>query len=104
MGHSSYCGRHKKDGYHDRAVNLLEAYGFSVRDRSKAGGGIPDLAVGMCDITDEIELKVGNKPYTKAQMVYREDWRGRPFVTLRSLEEVATWAEATAKERKHGHR
>jgi hypothetical protein len=104
MMHSSFSGRHKKDGYHDPAVKLLLAYGFSVRDRSKAGGGIPDLAAGICDITDEIELKVGNKPYTKAQVAYREGWRGRPFVTLRSLADVDAWAAKTAKERKHGHR
>ena len=90
----------KLDGYHTDAVRVLKAYGFSVRDRSSAGAGIPDLAVGMCDITDEIELKVGNKPYTKAQVKYREGWRGRPFVTLRSLAEVEAWAKKTAFERR----
>lgn len=104
MDHFSHSSRHKKDGYHDDAVRVLEAYGFSVRDRSRAGGGIPDLAVGMCDITDELELKVGSRPYTKAQVAYREGWRGRPFVTLRSLADVDAWAAKTAKERKHGHR
>ena len=100
MMHSSFSGRHKKDGYHNDACRVLLAYGFSVRDRSKAGGGIPDLALGMCDITDEMELKVGNAPYTKAQIAYRTGWSGRPIVTMRSLAEVEAWARKTAFERR----
>lgn len=100
MIHTSYARRHKRDGYHSRAAEMFQAYGFSVRDQSAAGGGLPDLALGMCEITDLAELKVGNEPLTPAQEKFHKDWRGRPILIFRSFEACLEWAAKTAHERK----
>lgn len=100
MNHTSFSRRHKRDSYHSRAAKMFADYGFSVRDRHRAGGGIPDLAVGLCNITDEIELKVGDEPLTEAQERYHANWRGRPILIMRSYEECERWARETAHERR----
>jgi hypothetical protein len=100
MNHTSFQRCHKKDAIHDDACRTLHDMGFSVYDSHKAGGGFGDAVVGACMITDILEFKTGNAPYTEAQVKLHKAWRGRPIVTLRSLAAVREWGLRELHERR----
>ena len=99
-GNASFCRRFKKDAIHDDACQTLHDMGFSVHDSHKAGGGFGDAVVGACLITDILEFKTGNAPYTPLQVKFHKEWRGRPIVTLRSLAAVLEWGLRQLHERR----
>lgn len=63
-------------------VDALRAIGCSVALTHAAGGGFPDLVVGVDGINLLIEVKDGKKPpserkLTKDQVLFHAQWRGQ---------------------------
>jgi hypothetical protein len=100
MKHSSFQRHYKKDAIHDDACRTLHDMGFSVHDTYKVGNGFGDAVVGACLVTDILEFKTGNAPYTDLQQKFHQNWRGLPIVTLRSLAEVREWGLRVLNERR----
>jgi Holliday junction resolvase len=90
----------KRDAIHVESVNLLRALGFSVYDAAHAGDSFPDVCVGLAGVTDLIEFKTGNAPLTDGQVVFANNWRGRPVVVLRSVAAVREWGLKQCHERR----
>jgi len=74
-------------------VQALRAVGASVAITSGAGGGLPDLLVGLAGETHMLELKNPDVPrrdkqLTPAEAYFVAHWRGRPVVIVESVEDA----------------
>jgi hypothetical protein len=93
--HASGSKKHHRDLTHKPIAEILEAFGWKVIDTSAVGPevpGFPDMVIGQGGITDMVQAKTGNEPFTPAEATFHAEWRGRPIVVLRSTEEAITWA------------
>lgn len=79
------------DGFQADLVRDLQRMGITVAVTSDVGGGFPDMVLGKFGVTDLAENKVGNAPYTPAQIKFHAEWKGRPILTFRSYEEGIRW-------------
>ncbi len=85
--------RARVDANHGQIVAALRQMGASVFDASRMGRGCPDLLVGFRGETYLVEVKDGEKvksarKLTPAQVSFREVWRGRPAVTVESVDDA----------------
>ena len=94
------------DRNHSEVINAFRAYGFSVADTSRLGGGFPDCVIAKSGRTAVIEIKDGKLPpsarkLTEAEERFRSDWLGR-YEVVESLDDVdevvRTWANTWTKE------
>lgn len=81
----------RTDSFQADLVRDLRKMGISVAVTSDLGDGFTDLVLGKHGITDLAECKVGNAPYTPAQIKFHREWKGRPILTFRSYEEGIKW-------------
>ena len=83
----------RKDANHQSVSDYLSALGWSVLDLSRAGFGVPDLAVSKPGFCCLVEVKDGTKPpserkLTPEQQEIRARWQG-PYVIALSGEDAA---------------
>lgn len=82
----------KKDANHNSIGDHLRSLGWSVLDLSKAGDGIPDMAVGKPGYAALVECKDGSKPPSKQRLTEDQqrivnEWEG-PYVVALSPEDA----------------
>ena len=80
-------------------VQALRKIGASVAITSGAGGGLPDIIVGMNGINLLIEIKSGDKApsakkLTPAEAYFVANWKGRPVKIIESPEEAVNYVLA----------
>ena len=81
--------RAKVDDNQKEIVELLEKRGFAVLPLHTVGGGLSDLLVGTLTDLCLVEVKNGKRgTYTKAQKKFKEQWRGKPSKTIRTIEDA----------------
>lgn len=84
----------KVDATHAEIRDGLRKCGFSVFDCSKLGAGFPDLIVGRYGVSYLIEVKSPRGRKTaedrlqKAQIAFRDAWKGGPVLACSSLEDA----------------
>jgi hypothetical protein len=61
--------------------------GASVALLHRVGGGVPDLLIGCGGGDVQAEVKTAKGKMRPGQIEYRENWRGRPPVVLRTLDD-----------------
>ena len=92
--------RSRTDGIQPVVIRIFRAYGFSVKDTSRVGGGFPDLVLGFRSKNFLVEVKndtgVGWK-YTPAQKKFNDTWNGQR-ITITSTQEAAEFAEKVRHE------
>lgn len=72
----------------------LRQMGYSVVDTSRVGNGFGDGVAGKWGDLWIIEVKSSEKAkYTRDQIEFRKNWKGKPPVRLNSLEEAIAWAK-----------
>jgi hypothetical protein len=101
--HASGSKKHHRDLTHNPIAEILEAFGWKVVDTSAVGPdvpGFPDMVIGQGGITDMVQAKTGDEPFTPAEAKFHAGWRGRPIVVLRSKEETIEWARRERHERR----
>lgn len=80
------------DANHGEIIDAFRAFGFSVADTSRLGGGFPDCVIARNKKTALVEIKDGKKSASKRKLTTDEaqflaGWRGRYFVA-ESLKDV----------------
>ena len=102
---STYTGHAKKTDVNHESVKvelkaaLPEA---SVHDMSHAGGGFPDLAIGVFGDNFLVEIKDPTKPpsrrrLTNAQVGFHTNWQGTVWVCHSAAEILANISRFYAK-------
>lgn len=94
----------KVDANHRAVVNLFRAYGCSVQSLAAVGDGVPDLLVGRFGRSHLVEVKDGSKPpsqrkLTKAQVAWRDAWKGSTIHVVTNLGDVSALSIAWAQGR-----
>lgn len=83
------------DDIHGEVARIFRAFGFSVQDTSRVGGGFPDYVIGFRGKNYLVEVKndtgFGWK-YTAAQKKFNESWNGQ-HITITSPAEAADFAK-----------
>jgi hypothetical protein len=87
----------KKDLNHNDIGDGLRADGWSVLDLSRAGGGVPDMAIGKPGIAVLVEIKRDEKQkLTEKEQKMRDNWEG-PYILTSSLEDARAQLAALTK-------
>jgi Holliday junction resolvase len=66
-------------------VKALRQAGASVTSLASVGGGVPDILVGIRDVTTVMEIKDGEKPPSKRKLTedevkWHNEWRGSKHI------------------------
>jgi hypothetical protein len=82
-----------KDLNHDAIAAVFEQLGCSVCHTHEAGGGFPDMVVGLIGITALVEVKnpetgYGKRGLTDSQKRFAGKWRGSPINVVHSEQEA----------------
>lgn len=78
----------RKDENHNDIADGLRSDGWSVLDLSRAGGGVPDLAVGRHSLAVLVEIKRdGKAALTPKEQAVRDRWDG-PYIVVISLDDA----------------
>ena len=90
------------DDNQNAIVAALRKIGASVAITSGAGGGLPDIIVGMHGINLLIEIKDSAKPpsakkLTPAEAHFVANWKGRPVKIIESPEEAVNYVLAECR-------
>lgn len=85
----------RRDKSEPGIVEALEAGGASVEYLSEPC----DLLVGFLGETHLVEAKTDNEGLTEAQMRFRERWRGKPPVEIRTPAQAKKWLKVWSKRR-----
>lgn len=78
----------KTDNNQAEIVSALRAFGATVKDLSKVGGGFPDLCVGYAGSNFLLEVKDKKGRLTPAQVVTHGSWGGRIRVVHNAKEAI----------------
>lgn len=87
------------DSNQNDIVDALRAAGASVEPRlARIGGGVPDLLVGIRNVTTVFEVKDGDKPPSRRKLTtdeqdWHDEWRGSKYIVYsvkHALEILAT--------------
>lgn len=73
-------------------VTALLGAGASVTSLASMGGGVPDLLVGIRNVTTVFEIKDGSKPpyrqkLTEPEEKWHNNWRGSKYI-VKSVEQA----------------
>ncbi len=84
----------KRDANEKLIVDALRAYGASVERLNTP----VDLLVGYRGQTHLVEVKIEGAKLNKAQVEFRDSWKGSPMQVLRSVEDVAEFMKGLRHE------
>lgn len=90
------------DDNQNAIVAALRKIGASVAITSGAGGGLPDIIVGMHGINLLIEIKDSAKPpsakkLTPAEAYFVANWKGHPVRIVETPEEAVNYVRAVTR-------
>ena len=106
--HVSSTRKHHRDTTHKPITEVLQKFGWTVVDTSAVGAlvpGFPDMVIGIGGTaTDMVQAKTGDKAdFTPAEIKFEKNWRGKPIIVLKSVEEAIVWATRTRHELRRAH-
>lgn len=91
----------KIDGNQPRAVELLEARGWSVKSLAAVGDGCPDLLVGAMGLNILIEMKMPKGKLRPKQELFKARWKGQ-YAKAESPEDAVKMVELIIKANRLG--
>ena len=74
----------RKDANHNEIADHLRKLGWSVLDLSRAGSGVPDMAVGRPGFAALIEVKRKGEKLTEDEAKVRDSWKDCPYIIATS--------------------
>lgn len=91
--------KYSLDANHNDIAGHYKKLGCSVEELARLGYKI-DLLVGLVGVTDLVEVKTEDGTPTKTQSEFNKTWRGRPVVTVRTLDDVVEHVNRVRRERR----
>lgn len=78
----------RRDSTHAAIRKALRDFGVSVRDTADLGDDFPDFVCGRAGVTYLLEAKAPDGDERDGQTKARTEWRGGPWIVVRSVDEA----------------